>query len=403
MKQRPLTTNRISIYNIRRKPFRAACLIIVVAILAFALFGGAILTGSLKNGMNSMQQRLGADLMVVPAGHESDMKGILLGGEPAYFYFSGAVARQVAQVGGVAQATPQFYLSSLSADCCDEAVQLIGFDPGTDFVIQPWIARAYGGAAGDGQLLAGSGIIIRDDGTLKFFNQTYRVAAQLERTSTGLDNSVFMSMDIIKALAAAAHNAGMNFLSDEAPEDAVSAVLVKIDKGYDADAVAAGIRSGVPGVEVIVSQSMISGISGNLGSLVGYINTISAVLWILAVVVLAAVFPFTMNERKKEFAIYRAMGATRKRLIGIVLNEALLASAAGGVLGTAIAAFVVFPFSAYIGSRLNLPYLQPGTGGILGTLALSLLLSFAVGPITSLYAAVKISRAETYMTMREGE
>jgi len=69
----------------------------------------------------------------------------------------------------------------------------------------------------------------------------------------------------------------------------------------------------------------------------------------------------------------------------------------------AAASLVVFPFSAYIGERLQLPYLEPEIGAVLGVLALSLLLSFLVGPLASIYSAVKISKAETYLTMREGE
>ena len=45
----------------------------------------------------------------------------------------------------------------------------------------------------------------------------------------------------------------------------------------------------------------------------------------------------------------------------------------------------------------------PPAGAVLGLLALGLLLSAVVGPIAAVYAAVKISRAETYVTMREGE
>jgi putative ABC transport system permease protein len=86
MKQTPLTSRQLSFYNLRRRPFRTFCLILVVAVLAFTLFGGSILTISLRNGMSSLQQRLGADLMVVPKGYEADMTGVLLRGEPSYFY-----------------------------------------------------------------------------------------------------------------------------------------------------------------------------------------------------------------------------------------------------------------------------------------------------------------------------
>jgi putative ABC transport system permease protein len=115
------------------------------------------------------------------------------------------------------------------------------------------------------------------------------------------------------------------------------------------------------------------------------------------------VFSGSINERKKEFAVIRVLGATRKKLAAIVLSESSLAGLAGGVIGIVLAALVVFPFSTYIGDRLQLPYIQPRGMAIVGSIAASLLLSFIVGPLASLYSAVKISRAETYYTLREGE
>lgn len=403
MTQKPLNNGRLSILNIKRKPFRTACLILVVAILAFILFGGSILITSLENGLNSMKQRLGADLMVIPEGSKGDMEGVLLKGEPGYFYFSPSIVRQVAQIEGVSQVTAQFFLTSLSESCCSAQVQLIGFDPDTDFVIEPWIAKTYGSAVGDGVLVAGSDIVLESDHTLKLFNCSYPVAAQLEKTATGLDSSVFMNMNTMKSLFAAARDAGMNFISTDEPGGAVSSALVKVKEGYNAEIVARRVASEIPQVDVIVSKSMIIGIADNLGSFAAYIRIFTALLWGFAVLLLTAVFSVTINERKKEFAVLRILGATRRKLTGIVFTESLLLSMMGGAIGTATAALVVFPFSAYIGGKLQLPYLQPEAGIVLGILALSLFFSFVMGPLASIYSAVKISRAETYLTMREGE
>lgn len=403
MKQTPLTNGKLSFYNLRRRPFRTACLITVVAVLAFTLFGGAVLTLSLENGLNSMQQRLGADLLVVPDGYEADMEGVLLKGEPSHFYFSNAITQQIARVNGVSQVTSQFFLTSLSESCCSAQVQLIGFDPDTDFVIQPWIAKTYASAIGDGYIIVGSDIVLESDHTLTFFNHTYPVAAQLEKTATGLDSSVFMNMNTMKELYASARESDMNFIFGDEPDRAVSSIPIKIEKGYDAQKVAGSIRSNISNVDVIVSKNMISTISNHLGSLVSFIRVFSAVLWVLATIVLMAVFSVTINDRKKEFAVFRILGATRRKLAGIVLTESLFISVAGGAVGAITASLIVFPFSAYIKSQLQLPYLEPKAVAVFGALALCLLLSFVVGPVASIYSAAKISRIETYLTMREGE
>lgn len=403
MKQTSLSIRRLSIYNVKRKLFRTACLCFVVGILAFTLFGGSILSISLKNGMNSMEQRFGADLMVVPKGYKAQTEGILLKGEPNYFYFNQSIANKIKRIEGVSGVSSQFYLTSLSASCCSAKVELIGFDPDTDFVIKPWILETYGGNIKDGQVIVGSDILLEKNNTLKFYGDTYPVVAKLEKTATGLDYSVFMNMNTMQQLFAGAKKAGMYFLKEQKPKSSISTVLIKLDKNYDADVVAKEIRSNVSGVEVVVPKTMYKSISSNLDSLVIYIHIISAVLWILTVVLLAIVFSVTMNERKKEFALFRILGATRKKLIGLLLTESLIISIVGSLFGTVAASVVVFPFSTYIGDRLQLPYLLPKEEVIVGALVLSLLLSIIVGPLTSILSAIKISRAETYITMREGE
>ena len=87
MSYKGLTTTGLALKNLKKKPFRTAGLIIIVGFLSFVLFGGTILSINLKNGLDSTKSRFGADLMVVPIGVDSDVEGILIKGEPNYFYF----------------------------------------------------------------------------------------------------------------------------------------------------------------------------------------------------------------------------------------------------------------------------------------------------------------------------
>lgn len=398
-----LTVRQMARQNLQRRPFRSAGLMLVVALLAFTLFAGSILTLSLKNGIHSMEQRLGADLMVVPEGRAAEMEGVLLQGKPSRFYFDAAIVQEIAQVDGIEKITPQFFLTSLSAACCSVPVQLIAVDPETDFVIQPWISQAYHNTLAEGEIIAGSEILPDEGNTLTFFGNTYTVVAQLGKTATGLDSSIFMTMNTMVEMKAAAEKKDIQLISSGDPQKSVSTALVRIAGGYDAEQVARTIRFQIPSVDVIVSQNMISGIADSLGTLVLFIYILTAVLWILALLVLLILFSVSANERKKEFAVLRILGATRKKLMRIVLTESTMIALAGGIAGIGIASLVVFPFNNYIASQLQLPYLQPSFGIILLLLGISLLLTVIAGLLSSLYAAAKISRKETYLTMREGE
>jgi putative ABC transport system permease protein len=108
-----------------------------------------------------------------------------------------------------------------------------------------------------------------------------------------------------------------------------------------------------------------------------------------------------LNARKREFGIYRALGAPRSRLVKLILCESSSLSLLGAAIGIAAAVCVVFPFSAYIGSLIGLPYLRPSWGSLFLAAAVSFLISFAVGPLASIYSALKLGRSGIYASMRE--
>ena len=56
----------LAVKNITKRPGRSAALIIIAAVLAFSIFAGSVIVGALRNGFSSLEDRLGADIMVVP-------------------------------------------------------------------------------------------------------------------------------------------------------------------------------------------------------------------------------------------------------------------------------------------------------------------------------------------------
>lgn len=406
MRGKPLTAIQLSKSNLLRNPFRTVGLVIVVSLLSFTMFGGAVLSKSLKNGLGSLKDRLGADLAVVPLEHESQYEGIILSGEPSRFYFDRSMEQQVRNVEGVEEVSPQLFLSSLSAACCSVPVQVIGFDPETDFVIKPWIAKVYDKELETGQLIAGSDIVLNDSGTLKFFNDTYPVAAQLEKTSTGMDYSVYANMDTMVLLLDGARKTGMNLSVDVYDTDidhSISTVMVKLKEGYDADSVTTNIRRQISGVSIVKSKNMFHSASNQISVLIAFVHAVSYALWVIAVFVLAVMFTVIVNGRKKEFALLRSLGATRVNLCKLVLAESLMISVFGGVLGAFLASLVVFPFSTYIGESLHLPYLLPDVVSAIRLLVVSLILTIAAGPVAAIYSAGKVSRTEASVLIREGD
>jgi putative ABC transport system permease protein len=179
--------------------------------------------------------------------------------------------------------------------------------------------------------------------------------------------------------------------------------MVKTDPSKSPSALSWDIRRTNENVDVLIAEGIFGSIAKTLGGLVKYIHIFSFALWALAVIILAAVFSGTIHERKKEFAILRILGATQKKLVGLVLSESSIAAGLGAVTGIALACIIVFPFSVLIGEKLELPFLDAPLFNIAALILASLFLSVLVGPLSSLYSALRISKAETYFTLREGE
>lgn len=398
----PLTTLHIALNNLKRKPLRTIGLAIVVAVFSFTMFGGALLSESVKNGIGSMSQRLGADILVVPYGYDKKLQAALLRGEPSTFYLKGDLEDKLSGIPGIDKAASQLYLATLNAACCTVPVQLIAYDPGTDFVIQPWVSSAMSVIPQDNEIVVGDMIIgdVGDD--LSLFGQTFRIAARLDKTGMGFDTTVFMTMSNARKMLKHARN---DAVSNYQP-GSVSSIMVNVRPGQDLKEVANSILGNFAmdyNLDIVVSKNMISDIAKKLGGLSFLMHVLTGIFWLAAAGVLFLFFSLLLNERKREFGLFRILGATRGRLVRIILTEALVVSVVGGVLGVLGALALTLPFHRYISAALELPYLAVSPMVILVLAAASLGLAIVIGPLSSLYATIKIATTDIYLTLRRGE
>ena len=98
----------------------------------------------------------------------------------------------------------------------------------------------------------------------------------------------------------------------------------------------------------------------------------------------------------------RLLGMSRGMLSRLVLGEGALCGLLGGLIGIALAAALIFPFTALIEQSLGLPYLSPGAGWVLLLAAGTLLASALAGALASAFAARRLSQADPGTTLREG-
>ena len=396
-------TGHLPIRNLLRRPGRTAALVLLTALLAASVFGGSLVVDSLRSGLNSLEARLGADIIVMPSSAESKVsfRNLLLQGTTGAFYMDERVLDEVRGARGVAIAAPQTFLASLKADCCAVKVQVIGIDPGVDFTVKPWIEERYAQNLGDMEVAVGCNVTAGVGETLKIYDQHTHVVAKLAETGTGLDTAVYCNMETMNRLLAAAEAKGVShkITSDS---DVISAVYVKVKDGYDVEQVNSWLNGHIRKVTAVRARSMFTDVADSLAGIAGAARAVIGAVWVLALAILLVAFAMMIRQRRREFAVLRLLGMSRRGLRGEIFAETALCGLAGALAGVGLAALGLFPFATLIEAKLGLPYLTPSAGSLLALAGGTILATLLVALLAGAWAAARLGRTDPGTTLREG-
>ena len=399
------TDYNLIIENYLRNPFRSFGLSLLIALLASVLLVGGLLSFSLSKGLNRLSSRLGADVIVIPQGSEINDQTVLLQGDSKYAYLPEGSLEFIRGLDGVEIVTPQYYLTTLSASCCDQKVSVIGFDPASDFVIQPWIREVLTEKLPKGAIVVGSEIRVEEKGTVKFFGREFPVAATLEPIGNRLDQAVFVDIATLESIREAAQEKGVVFLfRNENPEKlAYSSILIKLAPNADLERLSREIHTRFDGLQVRGRKDMFSGLEKSARTLQIVVWVIVAFFLIVAVSAIVISFSLSTRERQREYALLRVVGYARNRLRLLVLGESLLVSAVGTYIGLLFASVAFFTFKIWIGEHVGIPFIVPDTFDIVRVYVVIILLLHSVGPVAVYGVANKVSKIDAYAALREVE
>ena len=134
-------------HSLTRRWVQSLSTLIAVAVSVGILFALCLLYLGVSLGLETGRKRLGADLLVVPANAQVEPETLLFAGAPLNIYMNKNLEEKVAAISGVRQATPQFFAQTLTEACCSltNATRLIGFDPGSDWLVRSWVKNLPGG------------------------------------------------------------------------------------------------------------------------------------------------------------------------------------------------------------------------------------------------------------------
>ena len=352
---------------------------------------------SLDTGMS----RMGADILVVPEEYAAAGQTIILSGQPSSFFFEDTDYEQISRIPGVAKASPQIYITTLYASCCAAPVQMIAIEPDTDFTISTWLKQNPGKKMGKDDMIIGSAIVQNVGNDLFFYGHTFHVIGILEQTGMGIDNSVFVRNEDAYVMADESELKAVKKLT--IPPGMVSSVLVKVDPGTSPAVVAREIEDQIPGTKTLTPNGLLNTVSGQLGAVRRLLSGATLAVTIISIPLLAFISAMVAHERRKDIAIFQALGATKAFAMRLMLAESFSIALIGGLIGIGVTAVIFVFFQDFIATSLKIPFIIPSLHSVVVDGGTALILCAGIGGIASLYPAILINRSEPYETIRKGE
>jgi putative ABC transport system permease protein len=355
-----------------------------IAVSIGTLFALFLLCYGVSLGLETGKKRLGADLLVIPADAWSEPEEVLFTGAPMNMYMDARLEDTVRAIPGVERVDAQFFTQTLNEDCCSlsSATRLIGFNTDSDAMILALLKDFQQKHLSSNEVIIGSKVGGYPGNSAIIMNKTFRVAAVLDPTGTSVDYSILMPIESARTLAIEGKSGYLAIYWEKYghPDKLISAMLVEVTEGYSKEEVA-GIISGIGKIKVVQTGNILSNLKGQMKALflIGLISGLMTAF--LSILNLFSRFFAMVWDRKGEWGLYRALGATRSDLKKMVVGEALLLFMGAAIPGTILGYFLYYWIFSILKTRKAFPFIEPSWPivclGLLAILTLFALLAVA--------------------------
>jgi putative ABC transport system permease protein len=400
--------------SIRNKLGRNIATLFCFAFIAANIFSGQFLIEGASGGLNRSVARMGADHLIVPsqymvflrgAGSNTSMAIVLA--EPSNFRIKANITEKIGKIQGVSLMSPQLYVSTLNVPgLSSEPLDIYGFDPSTDFTIQPWLQKPLNSPLKNGEVIVGYAVKGDDSTLISIGSKTFRIAGKLDPTRSSIDKTIFLQMEDAYMLAATPGIVPAS-VPRIVPGD-INALLIQDSNGEDLNSVAIRIRrlfSSSPEykyVSVIGRHFTLDPVAEDIQAIPALLNLISVFVVIIALPLIAIVAAMVTHERQREIGLFMSMGAKRNVVFFLVIVESLFLAALGGVAGIGLCLFAFFLMNAQgiLNGALQVSFRMPQFLEICSMAGLALFVVIIIGSISSLWPAYQSSRMNPYDAIR---
>ncbi len=372
---------RLACYNLVRrktKTFMTIFITLIITNIFVIIWSVYSLT---ESGIRLSDERMGADVLIYPVTASVDEIELMFTGVEQMVYMDADVIDGKFPMEMVDAVTSQFFVQTKpGAGCCtaSKEFRIVGFDPETDFILNPWFEEKEIKRFEKDNLIIGSGIENEFGAQTFVLNNIYTVSGILYPTGTGMDNSVFMDIDAARESGAKSFDS--RTFNGKLPEELVTCYLIKLKSEADSDE--------------FIKKVLENGIEANVVSVSAAKKQMQAQIWQLlkilllfggAVLVTGGIALFIhfsgfVTKRKSEIGYLRAIGLKKSEIFFMFILETGAAGALGGVTGSIIGVIAAPEIMEYlemitvfpINSWNQIQILQHVAGGMISALLVCL-------------------------------
>ena len=286
--------------------------------------------------------------------------------------------------GNIATIAPVLFIGT---NVNQSQVVVTGIDPDEEFKIKTWWQVAQGNylTAGDQALLGGqvaSLLRLKIGDTLDLNNTIFIVSGILEDSGSNEDYQIFVPL---ASLQKAFDKDGL-----------ISSIDIRaLCNACPVETIASAINQEVSGVRAVAVKQIAAAEMGMLEKINNFMFAIAGITLVIGGFGVFNTLMTSINERKKDIGIMRAVGASRNQIIKALVYEAVVVGAAGGILGYlagTVLAYIIGPI-IFEGTMISfVPIYLP----------LSIVLALCISVLATLYPAfraTKVKVADSFMSI----
>lgn len=348
---------------------------VAVAVSVMAIVTLTVVTKSLQDSAASVLQIGRADFVVAQKGAPDLLDSVVTDKQVAGLSKTPGVA---SAIGALVTTTP--------LDSSHPQFLEVGVDPAAleTFGVQVVAGRAYTATATNELMLgwqAAEDLGKHVGDTVRIDRTTYRVVGIYSIKQVFGDAASMLPLITMQA--------------NERKPGTVTLMAVKAQPGVAIDGLRKTIETEYPNLATVRLASEFGRVDRNIEFLRAAKTGATIVALLIGIIVVMNTMLLSLVERMREFGLLRALGWTRRRLVSLVMGEALSISLLGAMLGVGLAFLLTFTL-ARASSLQGL--LQPQYSA--STFGLALYSAVGIGLVAALYPSLRAGALRPGVALR---